>query len=102
MSQTTHPPPRKRVPNSVNSIRPIALRITTAELQRVKERADREQRSMAIVCRLAVLRERTFGHGVVEANQAIAHQGQRSGGEHRFREAPPGQRRIVVRFLRQG
>lgn len=57
MPQTTSPPPRKRVPNGVNSARPIALRLTTAELQRVKERADREHRSMASVCRLAVLRE---------------------------------------------
>ncbi|WP_291120906.1 hypothetical protein [Hydrogenophaga sp.] len=45
------------MPNGVNSARPIALRLTTAELERVKERADREQRSMASVCRLAVLRE---------------------------------------------
>lgn len=48
---------RKRVPNGVNSSRPIALRLTPAELERVKERAEREQRSMASVCRLAVLRE---------------------------------------------
>lgn len=57
MPQTTSHPPRKRVPNGVNSARPIALRLTTAELERVKERADREQRSMASVCRMAVLRE---------------------------------------------
>ena len=48
---------RKRVPNGVNSSRPIALRLTPAELERVKERAEREHRSMASVCRLAVLRE---------------------------------------------
>lgn len=57
MPPPTSPPPRKRVPNGVNSARPIALRLTTAELQRVKEQADREQRSMASVCRMAVLRE---------------------------------------------
>jgi len=45
------------VPNGVNSARPIALRLTDAELERVKERADRGQRSMASVCRMAVLRE---------------------------------------------
>lgn len=48
---------RKRVPNGVNSSRPIALRLTPAELERVKERAEREQRSMASICRMAVLRE---------------------------------------------
>lgn len=47
----------KRVPNGVNSARPIALRLTPAELERVKEKAEREQRSMASVCRRAVLRE---------------------------------------------
>lgn len=57
MPQTRSAPPRKRVPNGVNSSRPIALRLTPAELQRVKERAEREHRSMASVCRLAVLRE---------------------------------------------
>lgn len=48
---------RKRVPNGVNSSRPIALRLTPAELERVKAWAEREHRSMASVCRLAVLRE---------------------------------------------
>lgn len=57
MPQITTSLPRKRVPNGVNSARPIALRLTDAELERVKERADREQRSMASVCRMAVLRE---------------------------------------------
>lgn len=57
MPQTKSAPPRKRVPNGVNSARPIALRLTTAELERVKEWADREHRSMASLCRLAVLRE---------------------------------------------
>lgn len=50
-------PPRKRVPNGVNSSRPIALRLTPFELEHVKKRAEREQRSMASVCRLAVLRD---------------------------------------------
>ncbi len=50
------PARRKRVPNGVISARPIALRLRPDELQRVKEVADREQRSMASVCRLAVLR----------------------------------------------
>lgn len=57
MPQVRSSHPRKRVPNGVNSARPIALRLTDAELQRVKEKADLEQRSMASVCRLAVLRE---------------------------------------------
>jgi hypothetical protein len=48
---------RKRVPNGVNSSRPIALRLTPFELEHVKERARLEHRSMASVCRLAVLRE---------------------------------------------
>lgn len=33
---------RKRVPNGVNSSRPIALRLTPAELEHVKKRAERE------------------------------------------------------------
>lgn len=58
MSQSVDASPRvRRVPNGVNSSRPIALRLTPAELARVKEKAEREQRSMASVCRLAVLRE---------------------------------------------
>ncbi|MCW5669118.1 MAG: hypothetical protein KIT86_05615 [Hydrogenophaga sp.] len=57
MLQKTPAPGRKRVPNGVNSSRPIALRLTPAELQRVKERANLEQRSMASICRMAVLRE---------------------------------------------
>jgi len=57
MTQSAASSPRKRVPNGVNSSRPIALRLTPTELEHVKERAEREQRSMASVCRLAVLRE---------------------------------------------
>ena len=57
MTQSAVSSTRKRVPNGVNSSRPIALRLTPAELERVKERAEREHRSMASVCRLAVLRE---------------------------------------------
>jgi len=57
MPQTKSAPPRKRVPNGVNSARPIALRLTTAELERVKQWADREHCSMASLCRMAVLRE---------------------------------------------
>lgn len=56
MTRTTARPPRQRVPNGDNSSRPIALRLTPAELERVKEVAERERRSMASVCRLAVLR----------------------------------------------
>lgn len=55
-------PSRKRVPNGVNSSRPIALRLTPAELAHVKAWAEREQRSMASVCRLAVLRELGLKH----------------------------------------
>lgn len=63
MAQSAAASPRvKRVPNGVNSSRPIALRLTPAELERVKERAEREQRSMASVCRLAVLRELGLKH----------------------------------------
>lgn len=57
MPKMTDNPSRKRVPNGVNSSRPIALRLTPFELEHVKKRAEREQRSMASVCRLAVLRE---------------------------------------------
>jgi hypothetical protein len=57
MTRSAVSSPRKRVPNGVNSSRPIALRLTPAELERVKERAEREHRFMASVCRLAVLRE---------------------------------------------
>jgi hypothetical protein len=61
MSTVTVSPQRRRVPNGVNSSRPIALRLTPAELERVKERAERERRSMASVCRLAVLRDLGLG-----------------------------------------
>lgn len=57
MTKPTLPALRKRVPNGVVSARPIALRLQPDELKRVKEKADREQRSMASVCRLAVLRD---------------------------------------------
>jgi hypothetical protein len=57
MTKNTPSAPRKRVPNGVNSARPIALRLTPAELERVKAVAARERRSMASVCRLAVLRD---------------------------------------------
>ena len=64
MPQSVDAPPRvRRVPNGVNSSRPIALRLTPAELLRVKEKAEREQRSMASVCRLAVLRELGLSEG---------------------------------------
>lgn len=57
MTKPTLPALRRRVPNGVIRARPIALRLHPDELERVKEKADREQRSMASVCRLAVLRE---------------------------------------------
>ncbi|MBU7573981.1 MAG: hypothetical protein KAF64_11550 [Hydrogenophaga sp.] len=57
MVKTTLPARRKRVPNGAISERPIALRLLPDELERAKEKADREQRSMASVCRLAVLRD---------------------------------------------
>jgi flagellar biosynthesis/type III secretory pathway protein FliH len=57
MTKPSLPALRKRVPNGVVSARPIALRLQPHELERVKEKADKEQRSMASVCRLAVLRD---------------------------------------------
>lgn len=57
MTKSSLPALRKRVPNGAISARPIALRLLPDELERVKEKADREQRSMASVCRLAVLRD---------------------------------------------
>lgn len=51
---------RKRAPTGTVSARPIALRLLPDELARVKKVADREQRSMASVCRLAVLRGLEF------------------------------------------
>ncbi|WP_439587683.1 hypothetical protein [Hydrogenophaga sp.] len=56
MSTSTANQPRKRVPNGVDSARPIALRLKPSELELVKQRAQKEHRSMASVCRLAVLR----------------------------------------------
>lgn len=45
-----------RTPDGVVSAKPIALRLQAAELAQIKEIASREQRSMASVCRLAILR----------------------------------------------
>jgi hypothetical protein len=57
MVKPTLPARRTRAPNGAISERPIALRLLPDELARVKEKADREQRSMASVYRLAVLRD---------------------------------------------
>ena len=46
---------RRVLPSAVNH-KPIALRLLPEELEKVKEVALREQRSMASVCRLAFLR----------------------------------------------
>lgn len=53
-----HNPPRRppRTPDGIISAKPIALRLQATELQLIKEIAHREQRSMASVCRLAMLR----------------------------------------------
>ena len=56
MSTPSANQPRKRVPNGVQSARPIALRLKPSELELVKQVAEKEHRSMASVCRLAVLR----------------------------------------------
>lgn len=56
MPTPTAQQPRKRVPNGVESARPIALRLKHSELELVKKVAQEENRSMASVCRLAVLR----------------------------------------------
>ena len=50
------PPRIRRVPTGTVSEKPIALRLMPDELQLIKEIAQREQRSMASVCRLAMLR----------------------------------------------
>lgn len=64
MPSSAAPSPRvQRVPNGVDRARPIALRLMPAELERVKEKAAREQRSMASVCRLAVLRDLGLSEG---------------------------------------
>jgi hypothetical protein len=44
------------VPTGTVSAKPIALRLMPDELQKIKEISRREQRSMAAVCRLAMLR----------------------------------------------
>lgn len=46
----------QRVPTGTVSAKPIALRLMPEELQQIKEISRREQRSMASVCRLAMLR----------------------------------------------
>lgn len=46
----------KRTPNGAISAKPIALRLMPDELDTVKTLAEREQRSMAAVCRLVLLR----------------------------------------------
>lgn len=53
--KTAKKPPR-RVPDGAVSNKPIALRLLPAELAKVKQMAEREQRSMASVARLALLR----------------------------------------------
>lgn len=50
------PPRIRRVPTGTVSAKPIALRLMPDELQLIKEIAKREQRTMASVCRLAMLR----------------------------------------------
>lgn len=51
-----HLPRIRRVPTGTVSAKPIALRLMPDELQQIKEISRREQRSMAAVCRLAMLR----------------------------------------------
>lgn len=46
----------RRAPTGAVSAKPIALRLLPAELQKIKEISLVEQRSMASVCRLAMLR----------------------------------------------
>ena len=48
--------PLRRGPSKIFKDRPIALRLLPDEIERIKEIAHREQRSMANVCRLIVLR----------------------------------------------
>ena len=62
MTNTAHtlkparPPRIRRAPAGTVKDKPIALRLLPAELKLIKELAQREQRSMAAVCRLALLR----------------------------------------------
>ena len=63
MTTTIDHPPKparpqrvQRVPTGTVSNKPIALRLMPEELQQIKAIARREQRSMASVCRLAMLR----------------------------------------------
>lgn len=53
---TTATKPSRRAPNGAVSNKPIALRLLPAELDKVKQVAAREQRSLASVARLALLR----------------------------------------------
>lgn len=53
--QKTSQPHLQRKPDSAVSTQ-IGLRLMPEELEQIKEIANREQRSMAFVCRLAVLR----------------------------------------------
>lgn len=48
--------PLRRAPDGAVSNKPIALRLLPAELAKVKQMAEREQRSLASVARLALLR----------------------------------------------
>jgi len=57
LKTTTQKPQRKqRTARGVVKAQPIALRLMPNELEQVKTLAQREQRSMANVCRLALLR----------------------------------------------
>lgn len=48
--------PRKRAPQGVVTAQPIALRLLPSELDEVKQLAAREQRPLANLCRLIVVR----------------------------------------------
>lgn len=48
--------PSRRAPNGVVTNKPIPIRLLPAERARVEMLAVREQRSLASVCRLALLR----------------------------------------------
>lgn len=59
MNRTTKakkPERKTRTPSGVVKSQPIALRLMPGELEQIKRLAEREQRSLANVCRLAVLR----------------------------------------------
>lgn len=55
-TQQPKPPRIRRAPAGTVNNKPIPVRLLPAELERIKEIAQREQRSMASVCRLALLR----------------------------------------------